>query len=29
MMEWDGSSWKAGLMGKENEESLGDSGRRT
>ena len=24
-----GSSWKAGLMGKEDEEGIGDSGRRT
>ena len=24
-----GSSWKAGFMGKEDEEGLGDSGRRT
>ena len=28
-MGWEGSSWKAGLMGKEDEEGLGDSGRRT
>ena len=29
MIEWHGSSKRAGLMGKENEEDLEDSGRRT
>ena len=28
-MEWDGTSWKAGLMGNENEEGLEDSGTIT
>ena len=29
MTGWEGSSWKAGSMGKENEEGMEDSGRGT
>ena len=29
MVEWDALSWKAGLIGRENEESREDVGRRT